>query len=60
MQTKEDLWDVLFKLGELKEKNPQKYGITISVIGDISKALEGSLERMIEKVIGILQGLADD
>jgi len=48
MQIKEDLWDVLIKLGELKGEDPAKYKKTISVVEDLIKVLEGSAERILK------------
>ena len=48
MQLKEDLWDVLLKLGELKDEDPEKYAKTISVIEDLIKVVEGSAERILK------------
>jgi len=47
MQIKEDLWDILTNLGELKAEDPEKYEKTISVIEDLIKLLEGSAGRIL-------------
>ena len=55
MEIKDDLLDMLVKLGKLKADDPKAYKQTVSVLEDLSKVLEGTIDR----VIKILQRLDD-